>query len=59
MEDINGWRKSSYSANGGECVEAADHDGLVLTRDSKLSDSPVLTFSARDWRRFTASIKNS
>ena len=56
---MNGWRKSSYSANGGECVEAADHDGLVLTRDSKLSDSPVLTFSAHDWRRFTASIKNS
>ena len=61
MEAVDtSWRKSTYSGNGGaSCVEAADRDGLVLTRDSKLSDSPVLAFSADDWRRFTASIKNS
>jgi hypothetical protein len=38
MEDIDQcWRKSSYSGNGGECVEVgtpADHDGVAV-RDTK------------------------
>jgi hypothetical protein len=60
MEDLKRpWRKSSYSGNGGECVETANGDRSVMVRDTKLDRSPALTFSAHDWRRFTASIKNT
>lgn len=46
------WRKSSYSDYGGECVEvaAADH---VLLRDTRDRTGPVLRFTPQEWRRFT------
>ena len=34
------WRKSSYSSQGGECVEI--RDDLFALRDSKNPDGPVL-----------------
>ncbi|MER7044336.1 DUF397 domain-containing protein [Streptomyces jumonjinensis] len=47
-EPLN-WIKSSYSNNGGACVEwAPEHasaTGVVPVRDSKLSDGPVLMVS--------------
>ncbi|MFD9792168.1 DUF397 domain-containing protein [Streptomyces sp. NPDC059070] len=43
------WFTSSYSNNGGNCVEVCgdfvDSRGIVPIRDSKLSDSPVLHVS--------------
>ncbi|MFD4833731.1 DUF397 domain-containing protein [Streptomyces uncialis] len=43
------WFKSSYSSNGGECVEAAANlaasHGIVPVRDSKCTDGPVLMVS--------------
>jgi hypothetical protein len=60
MEDLVRWRKSSYSANGGECVETGNGGDHVLVRDSKRGDqSPVLTFSTDAWERFTDQIKNA
>ncbi|MGW5675289.1 DUF397 domain-containing protein [Streptomyces sp. NPDC003860] len=48
-EPLN-WIKSSYSGNGGSCVEwAPDHasaTGLVPVRDSKRPTGPVLLVSA-------------
>jgi Domain of unknown function (DUF397) len=62
MDHLSGvtWRKSSYSGgNGGECVEVADLPGAThAVRDSKNPDGPALTFSAAEWRRFTASVKD-
>ena len=51
-----GWRKSSYSSNGGvDCVEAAHAPGAVLVRDTtQHGTGPVLHLSPTDWRRFTA-----
>jgi Domain of unknown function (DUF397) len=57
------WRKSSYSNGmGGSCVEiavltrtAAEPD--IAVRDSKEPHGPALTFTARQWRAFTAAIK--
>jgi hypothetical protein len=57
------WRKSSYSnGSGGSCVEiallagaAGEHD--VAVRDSKDPQGPALSFSAEQWRDFTATIK--
>jgi len=56
--DNTRWRKSSYSGTqGGNCVEAADHGGRVLVRDTKDRQGPVLTLSAEAWRRFAGQVK--
>jgi hypothetical protein len=52
------WRKSSYSANGGQdCVEVAG-EGAVLIRDTKDRErGPVLRVSPEAWANFTASLR--
>ena len=60
MERLNpGWRKSSYSGNGGaNCVETGTVPGEVLIRDTKdQGNGPVLRITPTEWRRFAASIK--
>ena len=54
-----GWRKSSYSSNGGAaCVEAGHVPGAVLIRDTtQHGTGPVLRVSAETWKRFTTAIK--
>jgi Domain of unknown function (DUF397) len=57
------WRKSSYSNGaGGSCVEIAAlaptaDEHAIAVRDSKDPHGPALTFTARQWRDFTAAIK--
>lgn len=52
------WRKSSYSANEGDCVEVAVlPDGSRAIRDSKNPDSPVLRFTVGEWRAFIRRVK--
>lgn len=52
------WRKSSYSNNGGACVEVATNlTGLVAVRDSKDPSGPSLAFSAASWQAFIRAIK--
>jgi hypothetical protein len=53
-----GWRKSSYSGNGGQCVEVADDDSRVFVRDSQDSKSPILRFAPDAWRRFAKQLKS-
>lgn len=54
-----GWRKSTYSDNGGsDCVEVGQVRGAVLIRDTKdAGDGPVLRVAAETWRRFTAALR--
>jgi hypothetical protein len=48
MELMNpAWRKSSYSGNGANCVEAGSVPGHVLVRDTRQRERPGL---ARDLR---------
>jgi Domain of unknown function (DUF397) len=55
---MEGWRKSSYSdGNGGNCVETASHDGVILVRDTANRDGGTLEFSAEAWAAFAASLK--
>ncbi|MDY0811218.1 DUF397 domain-containing protein [Kitasatospora purpeofusca] len=52
------WRKSSYSNNGGQCVEiAANIPGLVPVRDSKDPSGPALAFPSDAWRAFVAAVQ--
>jgi hypothetical protein len=53
------WRKSSYSgANGGQCVETACGDGVVMVRDTANRDGGTLAFTPGAWRDLLAGIKN-
>ncbi|CAM5493205.1 MULTISPECIES: DUF397 domain-containing protein [Streptomyces] len=55
------WFKSSYSGNGGQCVEVATNlvasDGLVPVRDSKDLAGPVLGFPAAAFASFVGGVK--
>ncbi|MER7845004.1 DUF397 domain-containing protein [Kitasatospora sp. NPDC096077] len=49
------WFKSSYSDNGGTCVEVSpDFPGVVPVRDSKDATGPALVFPADAWQSFIA-----
>jgi Domain of unknown function (DUF397) len=52
------WRTSSYSNNGGNCVEIAAAAGVVGVRDTKDRVGATLTFGPRAWQRFTARLKD-
>ncbi|NEA63909.1 DUF397 domain-containing protein [Streptomyces sp. SID12488] len=55
------WFTSSYSSNGGQCIEVAANlvatCGVVPVRDSKNPTGPVLDFPAGSFASFVASIK--
>ncbi|HYZ55628.1 MAG TPA: DUF397 domain-containing protein [Streptosporangiaceae bacterium] len=50
------WRKSTYSNNGGDCVEVARTGSAVTVRDSKNPDGPALAFTPGQWHTFTAKL---
>jgi uncharacterized protein DUF397 len=57
LDDLR-WCKSSYSGNGGNCVEvAASLPGAVTVRDSTDRTGPKLRFGEDAWRQFTEQIK--
>ncbi|WP_103531133.1 DUF397 domain-containing protein [Streptomyces sp. SM11] len=55
------WIKSSYSNNGGTCVEwaptTASTTGTVPVRDSKNPGGPALGFPATAFAAFVAGVK--
>jgi hypothetical protein len=52
------WRKSSWSAFNGDCVEVAGlGGGLVGVRDSKDRTGSVLIISSEAWQLFLDNIK--
>lgn len=55
------WFKSSYSADGGQCVEVAHNLvptlGLVPLRDSKVPAGPSLAVSAAAFAAFVEAVK--
>jgi hypothetical protein len=52
------WRKSSYSGNGANCVEAGNAVGAVLVRDTtQHGTGPVVRVTAADWTRLVKAVK--
>jgi hypothetical protein len=57
-EQAGNWRKSSFSANGGEqCVETANGNRMILVRDTTDRDGGTLAFTASAWSDFTSSLR--
>ena len=52
------WRTSTYSGNGGNCVEVANNlPAAIAVRDSKNPSGPQLILAPEEWRRFTAGVR--
>jgi hypothetical protein len=52
------WRKSSYSdGTGGNCLETASGNGLVMVRDTANREGGTLAFTAQAWQAFRDSLK--
>ncbi|MFJ5844524.1 DUF397 domain-containing protein [Streptomyces sp. NPDC092903] len=55
------WFTSSYSDNGGQCIEVAANliasHGVVPVRDSKRSTGPLLIVAAGSFASFIAGVK--
>ncbi|MFJ9106715.1 DUF397 domain-containing protein [Streptomyces sp. NPDC102283] len=55
------WFTSSYSNNGGQCVEVATNlatpHGIVPVRDSKNTSGPVLDLPATAFTAFVAGVR--
>ncbi|MFJ9771837.1 DUF397 domain-containing protein [Kitasatospora sp. NPDC101157] len=52
------WIKSSYSQNGGNCVEVAPGvPGVMPVRDSKDTQGPVLVFPTDAWDSFITAVR--
>jgi Domain of unknown function (DUF397) len=61
MEHLDGlnWRKASFSGgNGGGCVEVADHDGMILVRDTKDRSKAPHSYTVAEWHAFVAGVRN-
>ena len=56
------WFTSSYSNNGGDCVEVAANlsasRGVVPVRDSKAAEGPVITFGAAAFSAFVGAVRH-
>lgn len=52
------WRKSSYSADQGACIEINQKSPwMIAVRDSMDISGPRLFFSLADWKTFTCQVK--
>ena len=57
------WFKSSYSSNGGDCIEVAANlvatRSIIPVRDSKDPQGPALVFGADAFTAFVQAVKAS
>lgn len=53
------WRKSSYSNQGGDCVEIASLTTRTAVRDSKNPTGPALILSNRAWAALVEDAKQA
>jgi hypothetical protein len=54
------WRKSSFSGNGGDCVEVGQlHDGVIVVRDTKDRSRTAHRYTLDAWRAFIADMRSA
>jgi Domain of unknown function (DUF397) len=59
MHDTTGWIMSSRSTgNGGSCLEARRHDGLIEVRNSKNPSAGTVAFTVEEWDSFLFGARN-
>ena len=51
------WRKAQSSVGNGACIELAPHNGMVVMRDSKDPDGPVLMYTSTELQAFLLGAK--
>jgi hypothetical protein len=51
------YRKSTYSANGEQCVSVGSENGTVAVKDTKDWSGFTLSVGARAWSKFTGDLK--
>jgi hypothetical protein len=57
---VTGWKKSSYSASNGHCVETSTlTNGQIGVRDSKAAYGTILRFEPEAWVSFTAAVRTA
>jgi hypothetical protein len=53
MDSDIAWMMSSRSTgNGGSCVEARRHEGVIEVRNSKAPDAGLVRFTMEEWDSF-------
>lgn len=50
------WKRSTRCSTGA-CIEVGQFGKAVKVRDSKLEESPELTFDAEAWKAFITDVK--
>jgi len=53
------WRKATFSAGNGACVEVAPVNGRIAVRDSQNPGGAWLHYPATSWQSFLGTIKGS
>lgn len=57
IRQFSGWKKSSYSNGGGNCVEVGTSAAHVGIRDTKDRDGGTLAVPADGWAAFLSGVK--
>ena len=53
------WRKSSFSGNGGDCVEVGQlSNGVIVVRDTKDRSGTARCYAPAAWRAFVAGVRS-
>lgn len=50
--------RTASLCNGGECVEVAQRDGMIVLRDSTQPHGTMLHYAVGDWGSFVSNIKS-
>lgn len=52
------WHKSSYSANGGNCVEVREEESGADVRDTQNREAGQLTFASQEWAALLGGVRS-
>lgn len=53
------WHKSTYSANGSNCVEAREYTGGADVRDTQNREAGHLSFGAVEWSALLGTVAST